>query len=84
MIKNGQHVKDRISGFTGEVTGRFVWANGCVQLEVTAFELKDGKPLSVNIDEAQLEVVRAKKAKKAKKKGGSREAPARHVAPTRR
>lgn len=58
MAELGDKVRDRINGFTGIVTGRFEYLNGCVRLAVDAIELKDGRPIdSVFIDESQVEVI---------------------------
>lgn len=58
MAELGDKARDRISGFTGIVTGRFMYLNGCVRIELSATELKDGRPIDgVVIDESQLEVI---------------------------
>ncbi len=43
MIKLGQEVKDRVTGFTGIVVARTVWLNGCVRYEIQGSVDKDGK-----------------------------------------
>lgn len=57
MAELGDKVRDRISGFIGVVTGRFMYLNGCVRLGIDATELKDGRPHDVTIDESQVEVI---------------------------
>ena len=41
----GFTVKDIITGFTGVVTAKTVWLNGCIRYGVQSRELKDGIPL---------------------------------------
>ena len=43
MIKNGQKVKDTITGFTGVVVGVVKYISGCNQALVTPPTDKDGK-----------------------------------------
>jgi len=58
----GEVVKDSITGFKGKATGRYVYLNGCIRIEVTPMKLKDGKLMdTVTFDEQQL--VRNKNAK---------------------
>ncbi len=42
----GFTVKDQISGFTGVVTAKTEWLNGCIRYGVKSRELKDGKPIA--------------------------------------
>lgn len=61
-INLGDKVKDSISGFSGIVTGRFLYLNGCVRINVDPDHLdKDGKSLDGHVfDENQLELMQAK------------------------
>ena len=60
MIKLGDKVKDRITGFTGVVTAISTFLNGCVRMSIQGIALKDGLPtVSEWIDEAQLKLVKA-------------------------
>lgn len=66
----GNVVKDRISGFSGVVTCRYQWLNGCLRATVSPQELKDGKPIEPHcFDVQQLDLVAEKYS-------------AAHVAPT--
>lgn len=59
MIKLGDKVRDRISGYEGIATGKFEYINGCVRWGVQAKVDKEGKmPDTMVIDEGQLEVVK--------------------------
>lgn len=55
---NGQRVKDLVDGFSGIITGRCEYLNGCRQYRVSPSKLKqDGTPAEgIWIDEAQLTV----------------------------
>ena len=56
MIKLGDRVKDKVTGFTGIVIARTEWLYGCVRYGIQAEELKDGKPLEAQwLDEKQLD-----------------------------
>ena len=58
MIRLGDTVKDKISGFTGVVTGKHYYLWGCIRCSVLSKELQDGKPIEEMLfDEAQLEYV---------------------------
>jgi len=60
VINLGDKVRDTISGFTGIVTGRYVYLHGCVRCGVHSQELKDGKPVEGQVfDEGQLELLQA-------------------------
>ncbi len=56
MIKLGDNATDSISGFTGVVTARSEYLNGCIQLQLTPQGMdKDGVPKKVQwFDEPQL------------------------------
>jgi len=60
MIRLGDKVKDKITGFTGVVTGITTWLNGCVRMGIQGIPLKNGLPLGTEwIDEAQLKLIKA-------------------------
>lgn len=77
-------VKDTVSGFAGTATGRCLYASGCVQWQVTASTLQEGKPAIIWVDEVYLEVVEAvgKKAVAAGP-GGPQSTPPSRSHPTR-
>lgn len=54
-VKLGQTVKDTISGFNGVATARCEYLFGCLQIQVTPKEMKDGVPVKSKwFDEPQL------------------------------
>ena len=57
MIKLGQEVKDKVTGFIGIATARVVYLNGCIQYclkpKMTDNKFPDGQ----YIDDTTLEVV---------------------------
>lgn len=58
MAALGTKVKDKISGFSGIVTGRCQYLSGCNQAMVTPQVLADGKPIEpIWIDEQRLDRV---------------------------
>ncbi len=58
MLELGMKVKDRLSEFTGTVTGRTEYLYGCKQILITPGEIKDGKPVdSAWFDEDRFEPV---------------------------
>lgn len=60
MIKLGDRVRDKITGFTGVVTGVTTWLNGCVRMGIQGTALRNGLPTVTEwIDEAQLKLVKA-------------------------
>ena len=46
MARLGDTVTDSITGFSGVVTGKTQYLNGCIQLLVTPPGLHDGKPIT--------------------------------------
>jgi len=54
MIKLGDKVKDKVSGFSGIATAKTEWLNKCVRINITAQKLKDGKPVDEWFDEDQI------------------------------
>jgi hypothetical protein len=60
----GKKVKDKVSGFTGIVTGRHEFLAGCTRYSVQPEVDKDGKlPEVQTFDDPQLEIVKEKKIK---------------------
>jgi len=58
MIKPGDIVRDRITGFEGVVHCRAEWLFGCVRISVQSTEMKDGAPRPMEtFDEPSLEYV---------------------------
>lgn len=59
MIKLGNLVKDKISGFTGIATAKTEFFNGCIRVYVTPQELtKDGSLIREEwFDQEQLDIV---------------------------
>lgn len=59
-FNNGDRVRDRISGFTGIVTGRTDFLNGCIRYAVTPEKVKTGQTHEPTwFDEQQLELKKA-------------------------
>ena len=57
MINLADKVKDIVTGFTGIVTSRHEYLNGCARLNVQPKINKDGTlPKSATFDEPQLEI----------------------------
>lgn len=78
IVKLGDEVKDRITGFRGIAVCRSEWLNGCVRIGITSKELKDGKPIDdVFIDEKQLEVITTTTITGFQPSGGDRLSPTR-------
>lgn len=84
-INLGDRAKDKITGFTGICTGRFLYLNGCVRIELQPEKLKDGAMQDGRIiDEAQLELVkRAVLPAPNQAPGGPRDAPKYYQTPAR-
>lgn len=70
-IRIGDRVKDSITSFTGIVTARTEWLNGCVRYLIQSEKLKDGKPIEPEwFDREQVILVKAVASKKSKTKPG--------------
>ena len=55
MVELGQKVKDSITGFEGIATGKCIYLNGCIQIQVRPIELRDGRMIDSEwIDEQRL------------------------------
>lgn len=73
MIKLGDEVKDRVSGFEGVAVARIEYLNGCVQFEVQPkINEKKELPDTCYIDEQQLEIIKKNGKKEPKEVGGGR------------
>jgi hypothetical protein len=88
QIQLGCTAKDKITGFTGVVTAKTQWLNGCVRVSLQPRELKDGKPIdSQTFDVEQVEVVDAnhyaEPAPPMRAVGGPKPEPTRNADPTR-
>lgn len=58
MIKLGQKVKDKVTGFEGIAVSRVEYLNGCIQYCVKPFMTKKGEmPEGQYIDDNQLKVL---------------------------
>lgn len=54
-VELGEQVKDGLTGFKGMATGRYLYLNGCVRIEVTPKELKAGQPVEAAVfDQARI------------------------------
>lgn len=82
----GTRVRDKITSYTGIITARTEWINGCKRYVVQAQQLKDGKPVDVEgIDESQLELAPEQPGVPIvpKETGGPAPTPKREPNPTR-
>ncbi len=71
MIKLGQKVRDKITGFEGIATSKVEYINGCIQFCIRPKIDKDGKMVDGEyIDIAQIEAIEERKTKKVKPSGG--------------
>jgi len=72
-FKNGDKVKDTITGFEGTIVCVAVYLNGCIRYSIQPKIDKAGLyQESETIDEEQLELIKEKKPKKTKPSGGDR------------
>ena len=59
VIELGDLARDTVTGFTGVVTAKTKWLNGCERLMLQSQKLKDGKPIEgETFDILQLELVK--------------------------
>lgn len=73
MIKLGDKVKCKYSGFIGIAVARTEFINGCVQYSVVPKVAKDNKITEdISIDEESLVVVKSRKKKPEQKPTGGR------------
>jgi hypothetical protein len=72
-FKNGDKVRDKISGLEGTITCVATYMNGCIRYSIQPGLDGDGHyQESEVIDEQQLEIIKPEKAKKKKPLGGDR------------
>jgi len=65
-FKNGDIVRDKLSGYRGTVTGITKYLNGCIRAIVQPRVDKDGKmPEAEYIDSEQIEVIQSKESKES-------------------
>lgn len=65
-------VRDRVSGWSGQITAEYRYANGCLRYEVAGAD-KDGKPEGFVVDVEQLDLVeRAQPIAQPQPTGGAR------------
>jgi len=68
-MKLGDKVRDKITGFTGIAIARCDYLYGCISIEVMSEKLLNGKPVSIWVDDVQLDVLSDKpEIKKTSKK----------------
>lgn len=80
----GEKVKDTVTGFSGIVTARTEWLNGCKRYGVQSQKLKDNKPLDQQwFDEEQLTAAGNGIKAVQRMTGGPRPAPMRAADPRR-
>jgi len=74
MIKLGDKVKDRITGFTGIAIARTQWLHGCERITILPDKLdKDGQPQeSCSFDEPDIELIKPKRYARKTDTGGPR------------
>lgn len=84
-VKLGDKARDTITGFTGTVTSRHEYLNGCVRVTLTPNVLTpDGKMLDTPaFDVDQLEVLESNQFQKLRASGGPESEPARMPVPSR-
>lgn len=77
MIKLGDKVRDKVTGFTGIATARIEYLHGCVQIEIMPPVDKDGKKVDgIWIDDPRLESIKDDAVKiKPKSTGGPDRSP---------
>jgi len=69
MIKLGDEVRDKVSGFQGIAVCKHIYLGGCDRISIQPPVDKEGKlPEAATFDEYQLEVVEKEKYKKEEKK----------------
>jgi len=85
MIKLGDKVRDRVTGFEGICIVRSDYISGCARIGLQPPVGKDGKvPEAQHFDEPMCEVVKAAAIPSLPtNNGGPRPAPSHHAAPTR-
>ena len=62
MIKLGDKVRDKVSGFTGIAVARHIYLEGCTRISIQPEIDKDGKlPESMSFDEPLIEIIEPQK-----------------------
>lgn len=86
MVKVGDKVKDKITGFTGIAIAKTEWLYGCMRVVVQSEKIgKDDKLVDFTFDEPQLEVIKPKKVKKENNDtGGPVKNPLVNITPSKR
>ena len=56
-FKNGDEVKERITGYQGTITGICFYLTGCNQYLITAKSLENKEPVALWYDESRIELV---------------------------
>lgn len=84
-VKLGDKCRDSVTGFEGTCTVRSEYISGCTRVGLQPPVDKDGKiPDAQHFDEPMLTVVEAKHVAAAPSdRGGPRDAPSQHRAPSR-
>lgn len=77
MIKLGQTVKDKVTGFKGIAEAKVEYMNGCIQILVRPMKVtKDGEfPVATYVDVEQLDVVKGTRIIKLNKRDDIDEEP---------
>ena len=76
MMKLGDKVKDKITGFAGVAVAIAEYLNGCIQIGIRPEKLKDGKPIDLEwIDNTQLIITKSVKEKEKRDVGGPQVTP---------
>ena len=75
-----EEVRDKVTGYSGLITGRTEWLYGCCRYSVQSKGMKDGHPVeAMGFDEMALErVKKAPKGRKIQRRSGGP-----HAEPTR-
>lgn len=61
QLNFGDRVRDRLSGFTGIVTGKHTFISGCAKVTIAPDELRDGKMQESQwVDVQFVEIVKAR------------------------
>jgi hypothetical protein len=83
-MKNGDRVKDKVSGYAGIVVAEHRYLNGCVRLSVQSEKLVEGKPPEAQaFDVEQLVLVKGGVHSVMARSGGPEKEPVRTKIPAR-
>jgi hypothetical protein len=74
-FKQGDQVREKLTGFVGHVTGRHEYFNGCIRYSLESYDSGQAKLLELSFDEDRLELVSNKKQTPApaERTGGPRD-----------